>query len=138
MEYFSESELLNHRVAIAMRACGIFDEDEIGAIAPISYSERNGSRTFITVWLFGNKKIYSAMFELLPGGWDDPDEPHGEKFVDVYRFKNIDDIRVDDYGCVITLRTGKKIELKSGCLEGPDSFNFSAHGLVSLWDEYDD
>ena len=88
--------------------------------------------------MFGNKKIYSAVIELRPGELDDPVDGTHRTFFDVYRFKNIDDIRVDDYGCVITLKTGKKLELKSGCLEGADSFKFSAHGLVSLWDEYDD
>ncbi|MCI2147973.1 hypothetical protein [Bifidobacterium crudilactis] len=131
-------ELLQYRKELAMKVCGIFDEDEIGEIDPISYIEQTNEHFFVTVWMFGNKKIYSAMVELIPGDWDDPSEPHGSKFFDVYKFKNIDGIQVDDFGCVITLRGGKKIELKSNSLEGHGSFLFSAHGLVRLWDEYDD
>lgn len=121
-----------------MRVCGIFDESEVGEVSPISYIEHSGQHTFATVWMFGNKKIFSAMFELIPGDFEEPTEPHGTQFFDVYRFKNIDDIKVDDFGCVITLRTGKKLELKSNTLEGKDAFTFSAHGLISLWDNYAD
>lgn len=138
MAFYRIEDLLEHRKELAMNACGIFDEEEIGGIDPISYIEQTSGRFFVTVWMFGNKKIYSSMIELLPGEWSEPTAAHGKTFFDVYRFKNIDDIRVDDYGCVITLRTGKKLELKSNCLEGKDAFAFSAHGLVRLWDEYDD
>lgn len=138
MTSYEIPDLLNHRKELAMRVCGIFDEEEISSIEPISYIEQGRSHTFATVWMFGNRKIYSAMVELLPGSWDDPSEPHGVTFFDVYRFKSIQDIRVDDYGCVITLRTGKKLQLTSDCLEGKEQFQFSARGLVRLWDEYDD
>lgn len=138
MAVYTVPQLIDHRKQLAMRVCGILDEEEIGGVDPISYSEMSNGQTFVTVWLFGNKKIFEATIELQPGDFDDPDEPHGQKFYDVYRFKNINDIRVDDYGCVITLNTGKKLELKPECIEGKDSFNDSAHGLVSLWDDYDD
>lgn len=138
MAYYQIDDLLKSRKQMAMQACSIFDEEEVGRIEPISYIEQSAAHTFVTVWMFGNKKIYSAMIELHPGEWNDPLEAMGRTFFDVYRFKNIDDIRVDDYGCVITLKMGKKLELKSNCLEGLESFKFSAHGLVSLWDEYDD
>lgn len=138
MSTYDLNTLLGYRKALAMQVCGIFDEEEVASIDPISYLEQAGGRSFVTVWMFGNKKIYSAMIELIPGAWDDPETPHGKTFFDVYRFKNINDISVDPYGCIITLKTGKKLELKSNCLEGEDGFNFSARGLVNLWDEYDD
>ncbi|KAA8823323.1 hypothetical protein EMO92_10200 [Bifidobacterium reuteri] len=138
MAVYSFQEMIRCRKEMAMKACGIFDEEEVGRIDPISYAEKSGDHFFVTVWMFGNKKIYSAMMEILPGNWPDPESGYGRAFFDVYRFKNINDIRVDDYGCVITLNTGKKLELNSNCLEGKDAFAFSAHGLVSLWDEYDD
>jgi hypothetical protein len=138
MTYYTFDDLLAHRKGTAMRICGIFDETEVGEVSPISYIEYSGQHTFATVWMFGNKKIFSAMFELIPGDYQDPAEPHGAQFFDIYRFKNVDDIRVDDFGCIIALRSGKKLELKSNAIEGKDNFNFSAHGLVSLWDSYAD
>lgn len=138
MAYVTIQDLVNIRKNIAMRICGIWDEEEISDIEPISYLEEVAGRIYLTVWMFGNKKIYSAMAELIPGEWDDPTDPHGAQFFDVYRFKKIDDIRVDDYGCVISLQNGKKLELKSNSIEGFESFQFSSRGLVRLWDEYDD
>ncbi len=138
MQLYQLRDLLQFRNDMAMKVCGIFDPDEVGDIYPISYPEPSAGHTFWTIWLFGNKKIYSAMIEPVPGVWDDPLQAMGRTFFDVYRFKNISDIRVDDYGCVITLRTGKKLEMTSNTFEGFDAFQRSARGLVRLWDEYDD
>lgn len=131
------SVAIDRRKATAMEICGIFDEDEVSRVEPVSYIQQMNGHMMITVWMFGNKKIYSAMFELQPDEAGDATSP-GRTFFDVYRFKNIVDIRVDDFGCVISMRTGKKLELKSNTYEGSESFLNSAHGLVSLWDEYDD
>ncbi|BDR54207.1 hypothetical protein KIMH_03180 [Bombiscardovia apis] len=137
MTAFENTDIANIRKKAAMQVCGIFDEEEVGRIEPISYIEHSGLHTFITVWMFGNKKIYSAMYEGTSDGTCSP-LPEGRTFFDVYRFKNISDIRLDVYGCVISMKTGKKLELKTNNLEGKESFMMSAHGLVSLWDEYDD
>ena len=72
MPTYDMKELLQHRKEMAMTVCGIFDEEEIGSVEPISYLEPTQEHTFVTVWLFGNKKIYSAMTELIPGDWDSP------------------------------------------------------------------
>ena len=85
MTAYRIEDLLEYRKELAMNACGIFDEEEVGRIEPISYIEYGAGRTFVTVWLFGNKKIYSAMIELLPGEWEDPTVPHGKAFFDVSR-----------------------------------------------------
>ena len=138
MEIVDINSLLELRLSMAMNACGIWDEEEIELVEPISYLEKMGAHTFVTVWLFGFKKIYSAMMELVPGEYDAASDGYGQQFVDVYKFKNIDDIRYDEYGCVITLSRGKKIELKPTTLEGIESFASSCRGLVHLWDEYDD
>lgn len=128
---------ISRRKTTAMEICGVFDEDEVNRVEPISYIQELNGHLMVTVWMFGNKKIYSAMFELQPDVAGNS-APPGRTFFDVYRFKNIVDIRVDDFGCVISMRTGQKLELKSNSFEGQEAFLASAHGLVSLWDEYDD
>ena len=137
MGQFNLKEISDARKEIAMSVAGIFDPEEVDSIEPISYVESLKGKTYLTVWLFGNKKVHSTTFEAVPGVYEDVTQAIGWSTHDAYRFKNISNLTVDQYGCVISLSDGKKLELKSTSLEGPEDFLFSARGLETLWDEYD-
>lgn len=138
MNYYDIGMLLENRIPLAMKACGIFDEEEIASIEPISYLDTsNPNHTFVTVWMFGYKKIYSGTIELIPGEYEDALDMHGQNFCDVYKYKNIKNIIVDDYGCVITMNDGEKIELIPQSIEDKEAFDYSARGLIRLWDDFD-
>lgn len=117
----------------AIHLCGTSSK-EVSRVRELTYCERSGQRVLVTVWLFGNNKLMSALFEP-DAPLDSLGRPQGGA-VEEYEIKSINDVMVDPYGCVITLKNGKKLELKPKCMEGPESFNSSANGLKSLWHQF--
>ncbi|MDF7663260.1 hypothetical protein PT282_01000 [Bifidobacterium sp. ESL0763] len=118
---------------MAIHLCGASPK-EVSRVRELTYCEPSGQHFFVTVWLFGNNKLMSAMFD--PNAPLDSLGRPQDGSVEEYEIKSINNVMVDPYGCVITLKNGRKLELKPECMEGPESFNASANGLRSLWHQF--
>lgn len=135
--YYSMENILSERFALARQVAGIFDEEEVSSVDPISYVQVTSNGTYLTVYMFGNKKFYSVVMKVREGEFDDVTGALIDSYFDIFKFKNISKIAVDQLGCVITDNRGKKTQLGTNCCEGAEAFNYSARGLYALWDEYD-
>jgi len=112
----------------AMEAAGIMDPDQVREVTPVTYGEVRGTSQYLTVYFISEKSLFRIVMDVTGGVVQSP-------FADTFRLKNITDIRIDQYGCVISLNTGKKIELVNNSIEGPESFMDSVRGLHTRWDD---
>ncbi|EGT4752559.1 hypothetical protein DD097_20135 [Clostridioides difficile] len=135
----SVADVMPYRKEIAIKSANIVGLTEIEAIdriEPLTYEESVGSKEYITVWLFGEKKFYSITIPIQYGEVEDLLGLDTENtFLSQYLFKNVADIRIDRYGCIIEMINGKKFNLVSKPVEGFDSFCSSVKAVEKRWSE---
>jgi len=114
-----------------MKAAGIDYVEEVNEVTPITYTEWRGADQYYSVYFIGERKLHRVVMSVVNGA-------AGPCYADTFRLRNITDVRIDNYGCVIHLSTGKKIELVNSSDEGPVAFMGSVRGLHTRWDDQAD